>query len=104
MCLGCIICTDEARLVLSCWVLRLAKRETTVPPHTLYGTNFLDGVLEPIKRYDELVAKSRIFTSARTGFVVADNPGCYTFEFLVRCDTIQANMSVDSYRAISTPQ
>ena len=67
MCLGCIICTDEARLVLSCRVLRLAERETTVPPHTLYGTNFLDGILEPIKRYDELVAKAKNFSKRVLG-------------------------------------
>jgi hypothetical protein len=46
MCFRCIVSTDEARLVLSCRVLRLAKCEATIPPHTLYCTDFFNGVLE----------------------------------------------------------
>jgi hypothetical protein len=46
MCFRCVISTNEARLVLSCRVLRLAKCKATIPPHTLYCTNFFDGVLE----------------------------------------------------------
>jgi hypothetical protein len=41
------------------WILRLAKRETTISTHPLNGTNLFYGVLEPMK-VESVVKKSQM--------------------------------------------
>lgn len=45
--LGCIICSNEPRLVLPACSLGLAEREAAIPTHALYSAYLLDRFLEP---------------------------------------------------------
>ena len=91
----CVIRPDQPRLVLPRSILRLAERETTVPPHTLHRAYLLDGFLEPSN--EPVSTWLTVTERKRTVLDVAGNLVCYTFESLVLCGTSRACKCADSW-------